>query len=238
MEAKRKYDEMAIDFSVNTPQPQESYERSRPQTPSLTARTENGGPSAMLPPITSPTIPRANISNPDAFMGGSASRPHTRPATPFNPSFSGTATPPDLYLFTRNSPNLSQAAWENFQPDHLFPESASLPVFLQALSPTQQHVDPNLMASQTPSAQPNIPVSSQSPPLKRQVSGNSPLQTNHNHNLLHAGMGTSGAAFSGLSSLTWGTGFDGGMVDTHSPSDSWSNSSTQAVPSTLNVEDW
>src|SRR5690606_34816897 len=46
---KRKYDEMAIDFSVSTPQPQESYERSRPQSPSLATKGESG-PNAMPPP--------------------------------------------------------------------------------------------------------------------------------------------------------------------------------------------
>src|SRR5690606_17844561 len=72
------------------------------------------GPNAMPPPLQSPNAGRQNT---DAFMGGTASRPHTRPTTPFNPSFSVPGTPPDLYLVTRNSPNLSQAIWENFQPD-------------------------------------------------------------------------------------------------------------------------
>ncbi|KAI1497669.1 Ctf1 transcription factor [Biscogniauxia marginata] len=136
--AKRKYDEMAIDFSVNTPLHQESYERSRPQTP------RNGLPTAqahMGPPIHSP-----NVKSGDMFMGGTNSRPHTRPATPFNPSFSVPTTPPDLYLVTRNSPNLSQSIWENFQPDQLFPESSTMP--MPQLSPQlkQQSLDPNLMS--------------------------------------------------------------------------------------------
>lgn len=52
---------------------------------------------------------------------------HTRPPTPFNPpSFSVPATPPDLYLVTRNSPRISQALWENFLPDQLFPEGSGV----------------------------------------------------------------------------------------------------------------
>ncbi|RYO95753.1 hypothetical protein DL764_007606 [Monosporascus ibericus] len=135
---KRKYDEIALDFSVNAPVHQESYERSRPQTPRNEAAQ---GHPQMGPPINSPhTIGR----NGDAFMGGASSRPHTRPATPFNPSFSVPTTPPDLYLVTRNSPNLSQSLWENFQPDLLFPESS----MSQMPSPAQNHqnLDPDLMA--------------------------------------------------------------------------------------------
>ncbi|KUI68684.1 Cutinase transcription factor 1 alpha [Cytospora mali] len=124
--AKRKYDDMAIDFSVTTPTPQESYERSRPQTPSQAVKNEQSNNTMPPPHVTSPGGTRQ--SNMDTFMG-TASRPQTRPPTPFNPSFSVPGTPPDLYLVTRNSPNLSQAVWENFQPDQLFPESASMPLF-------------------------------------------------------------------------------------------------------------
>ncbi|KAL8401287.1 hypothetical protein RB596_008192 [Gaeumannomyces avenae] len=160
-DSKRKYDEMAIDFNVNTPQPQESYVRSRPQTPSMSAankpefsnnshnhshchsNSNSNSNNAMPPPLTSP-----NSRQVDAFMGGTGSRPHTRPVTPFNPSMSMPTTPPDLYLVTRNSPNLSQAIWENFQPDQLFPESAHMPAFASQTSPAQgqQTLDPGLMA--------------------------------------------------------------------------------------------
>ncbi|KAI5920229.1 Ctf1 transcription factor [Camillea tinctor] len=136
--AKRKYDEMAIDFSVNTPLHQESYERSRPQTPRNELSTNQAN---MGPPLPSP-----NVKSGDMFMGGSNSRPHTRPATPFNPSFSVPATPPDLYLVTRNSPNLSQAVWENFQPDQLFPESSTMPMAQLSPPQNQQNLDPNLMS--------------------------------------------------------------------------------------------
>lgn len=158
---KRKFDEMALDFNVNTPVHQESYERSRPQTP----RNESAhNQPHMGPPISSPQHGRT-----DAFMGGAGSRPHTRPATPFNPSFSVPATPPDLYLVTRNSPNISPSLWENFQPDQLFPENS----LSRMASPTHTHqnLDPDLMAqmqtgmsSPPPSQQQQHPQQQQQPP--------------------------------------------------------------------------
>lgn len=234
-EQKRKYDEMAIDFSVTTPQPQESYERSRPQTPSHTAKNE---PTAgTMPPPTNASPHSRN--NGDTFMGGTASRPHTRPATPFNPSFSVPATPPDLYLVTRNSPNLSQTVWENFQPDQLFPESAHMPLFPQ-VSPHQVHqsLDPQMMAQMQSQNIQGQPVDSEhnsfSQSLPKRGPASSPLQHNA---MLQPGM----TGFQGQhGGNMWQQGFDAPMVDGHSPSDSWSTSSAQGqpVPSTLNVEDW
>lgn len=228
---------MAIDFSVNAPQPQESYERSRPQTPSMALKGEQV-PGTMPPPVTSPNARQ----NPDTFMGGTASRPHTRPATPFNPSFSVPTTPPDLYLVTRNSPNLSQSIWENFQPDQLFPESAAMPAFSQlSPQPTHQNLDPSLMAHlQAQGMQSQIPnqgVNQYGAPLpnKRPFAG-SPSQ---NQNTLQPGLG---AYHNQQGNNVWQGGFDNNMPDVtgQSPSDSWSTGSAQGqpVPSTLNVEDW
>ncbi|KAK5657694.1 hypothetical protein OQA88_2766 [Cercophora sp. LCS_1] len=234
---KRKYDEMAIDFSVNTPQPQESYERSRPQTPSL---AKNDGAANPMPPPNM-TSPNARANGGDTFMGGTASRPQTRPATPFNPSFSVPATPPDLYLVTRNSPNLSQAIWENFQPDQLFPENSALPVYV---SPSQAHqsLDPAMMAQmQSHNLQGDASGGrfGQALPPKQGTAG-SPLQ-NHS-GLLQTGIGFQGQGQPGAGGANiWGTGpFDTPMVDGQSPSDSWSSSSAQGqpVPSTLNVDEW
>ena len=256
-EQKRKYDEMAIDFSVTTPQPQESYERSRPQTPSLTstaAKNEPPSGAAMPPPTNASPHARANG---DTFMGGTASRPHTRPATPFNPSFSVPATPPDLYLVTRNSPNLSQAIWENFQPDQLFPESAHVPLF-QQLSPAQTHVnpDPHMMAQMQnqnmPGQQPmdgggggGGPNSFGGQGMPKRGLAGSPMQPSA---MLQPGM-AGGGGFQGQGQgqgqgqqggNMW-HGFEPPMVDGQSPSDSWSTSSVHGqppVPATLNVEDW
>ena len=239
-EQKRKYDEMAIDFSVSTPQPQESYERSRPQTPNTSAKNEpGGGGNTMPPPPPSNTSPQTR-NNGDAFMGGTASRPHTRPATPFNPSFSLPATPPDLYLVTRNSPNLSQAIWENFQPDQLFPESANLPLF-QPLSPTQAHqsLDAQMMAQMQQGGQDMQGQQQQQQQQQQAVDGSQQQDAS----MLQPGLAT---GFQGQQQQQqqgngmWQAGFDATMVDGQSPSDSWSTSSAhgQPVPSTLNVEDW
>ncbi|TPX08453.1 uncharacterized protein E0L32_010070 [Thyridium curvatum] len=230
--SKRKYDEMAIDFSVNTPQAPESYERSRPQTPSLASKNDST-PHTMPPPITSP--PARPI---DAFMGGTSSRPHTRPTTPFNPSFSVPTTPPDLYLVTRNSPNLSQSVWENFQPDQLFPESSSMPM-VPNMSPPQPHqtIDSSMisqMQAQNLGGQPHAHQQYGQRMTPKGGMGGSPLQ---GHHLLQPGIqGFPGQPANNL----WQPGFgDTPMPDGQSP-DSWSTGSGQGqpVPSTLNVEDW
>ncbi len=239
--SRRKYDDMAIDFSVNTPQPPESYERSRPQTPSLTSRSESTPQTMGRTSTTSPHSRQA-----DAFMGGGSSRPQTRPTTPFIPAFSVPATPPDLYLVTRNSPNLSQSVWENFQPDQLFPES-SIPVFPQVSpSPSHQNVDPALMAqmnAQMAANQAQNQFGSRMPMNKSGMSGaggasggGSPLTSNTN--LLQPGI----PSFQGQqppSPNMWQTGFDSTLPDSQSP-DSWGSGSAQGqpVPQGLNVEDW
>ncbi|KAE8444013.1 Cutinase transcription factor 1 alpha [Mollisiaceae sp. DMI_Dod_QoI] len=228
---KRKYDDMALDFNVNNgPAPQESYERSRPQTPSHTPGREMGHNIAPMaaPPVTSPN----SRANQDTFMGGSNSRPHTRPPTPFNPSFSVPATPPDLYLVTRNSPNLSQSIWENFQPDQLFPEG-STNIQTNQFSPQQTHhnLDPNLMPHvNLNQPMPNQGQSAQLPQRMRGGPSSSPPQPN----MLQAGMGYQ------VQPQMWQSGFDPALQDAqgHSPSDTLSNTSAQAVPMTMNVEDW
>lgn len=217
---KRKYDDMAIDFAATTPAPQESYERSRPQTPSAKIEPMSTLQSNMM---TSPTARQAPA---DTFMGGTNSRPQTRPATPFNPSFSRPATPPDLYLVTRNSPNLSQSLLDNFQPDLLFPESASMPAF-PTMSPTQTHqgLAHNLMGQ--------MPTPTMS---------NSGLQGHSGSEFPQRGQG-SGMMDPGLHGYQnpnlWQPNFDGGLQDGQSP-DSWSTGSAQGqpAPATLNVEDW
>jgi hypothetical protein len=232
---KRKYDDMALDFGVNTtPAPQESYERSRPQTPSQTPSRElgqNAGP--MAPPISSPN---ARANNNDTFMGGSNSRAHTRPPTPFNPSYSVPATPPDLYLVTRNSPNLSQSVWENFQPDQLFPEgSANMHTNQFSPQQPQQNLDPNLMGSNlnlTPQMQnqPSPQMSRMRGTQQSTMSGSPPqnvyLQPNNTGYQQQ------------MPPNMWQGGMDQSIQDANSPSDTLSNTSAQAVPMTMNVEDW
>ncbi|OTB03319.1 hypothetical protein M426DRAFT_321889 [Hypoxylon sp. CI-4A] len=227
--AKRKYDEMAIDFSINTPLHQESYERSRPQTP----RNEHASNPAHL----GLSINSPNTRPGDAFMGGN-SRPHTRPATPFNPSFSVPTTPPDLYLVTRDSPNLSQSLWENFQPDRLFPESSQIPLPQMSPSQPQQSLDPSLVAPIQTGMSPSSPGQAgqfQSRMPNKPATSTGLQQAN---NFLQPGL----AGFQTQNNNTLWPGGDmnnTGMPDGQSP-DSWSTGSAQgqAVPSTLNVEDW
>lgn len=220
--SKRKYDDMAIDFTANTPTPHESYERSRPQTPSAGTR-ENANPM-QPPPIQSPNS-RANTTG-DTFMGGTNSRPQTRPATPFNPSFSVPPTPPDLYLVTRNSPNISQSMWENFQPDQLFPDSSSMPAF-PTMSPSQanQTLEQNLMTHMPPATMPHNGVPAASTFDFQSNQGSGFLQPN------------AAQAFQGHHQM-WQGNFEG-LPDGQSP-ESWSTGSAPGgpAPTTLNVEDW
>jgi hypothetical protein len=176
-------------------------------------------------------------------MGGTNSRPHTRPPTPFNPSFSVPATPPDLYLVTRNSPNLSQSIWENFQPDQLFPEG-SANMQTNQFSPPQPHhnLDPNLMSHMNMGQQ--VPHPGQSSQLPQRMRGQpgqpgmggSPPMLNPGQpsQPVHAPAGYQ------VHQNVWQGGFDPHMQDPqgHSPSDTLSNASAQAVPMTMNVEDW
>jgi uncharacterized protein YdaU (DUF1376 family) len=237
-QAKRKYDDMSIDFNVNNLAHQESYERSRPQTPSQVAGAQGG--MAAPPPITSPSArnPQLPQQNTDTFMGGTTSRPQTRPQTPFNPSFSVPATPPDLYLVTRNSPNISQSLWENFQPDQLFPEGSA--AANMQFSPPQHHqsmpnLDPNLMAGVQGQ---NMMGQNGQLPMRGQQIGGSPLQR---QTMLQPGVqGQVGNNWAGAPGMWGGQPFDGNvpMGDGQSPSDSGWSSTSQAVPATLNVEDW
>lgn len=241
---KRKYDDMAIDFTPNAPTPQESYERSRPPTPSQRAEGFTPAQPSMM---TSP--PRAAPS--DTWMGGTGSRSQTRPGTPFNPSFSVPATPPDLYLVTRNSPNLSQSLLENFQPDQLFPDSSAMPAF-PPMSPTQTHqsIDQNLMNPMpTPtmsSAQPQQTQQTQQQgqqQASQQGQGGNFQQRNqggNNSNSNKNGMlDPNQFTFGSGQSHMWQPNFDGMLQDGQSP-DSWSTGSApgQPAPTTLNVEDW
>jgi hypothetical protein len=140
---KRKFDDMDLGFPATNgpPAPQVSYERSRPQTPAVTPSRELQPQQQPVPQMTTGS-PQMNRQNHDAFMG--PSRSGTRPTTPFNPSYSYPGTPPDLFLVTRDTPNISQEVWQNFQPDQLFPADT------QVAFPVPNHslVDPALSQPQ------------------------------------------------------------------------------------------
>ena len=138
--AKRKFDEIDLAFSTGPPAPQVSYERSRPQTPTVTPSRELGQQSGHMNNLGSPTmqdqyLPTGRSRGPSRMH----SRMGTRANSPFN-GYSIPATPPDLFLVTRNSPPISQSLWENFQPDQLFPDGT-----IPFSSPNANHaVDPQL----------------------------------------------------------------------------------------------
>jgi hypothetical protein len=140
---KRKFDDIDLGFSVGPPAPQMSYERSRPQTPAVTPSRELNQQQASMP-MGSPPLPN------DPMLHGQqrgTSRLHSRGPTRANSPFNGysiPATPPDLFLVTRDEPNISQQLWENFQPDQLFPDGTIGDNNMFG-SPNMQHtVDPQL----------------------------------------------------------------------------------------------
>lgn len=127
---KRKFDEMEFGYGGGPPAAQMSYERSRPQSPVNVAPSREPQQLSGLSNNASPSLRQ------DAFMG--TSRTNTRPTTPFN-TYSYPGTPPDLFLHTRTSPNISQDLWQNYQPDQLFPPDSS------GMFPTQSPVQPATM---------------------------------------------------------------------------------------------
>ncbi|KAF2261505.1 hypothetical protein CC78DRAFT_470225 [Lojkania enalia] len=229
---KRKFDEIDLGFPNGPPAPQVSYERSRPQTPAVTPSRELPQQQQQMPQMTVGS-PQMSRQNHDAFMG--PSRSGTRPTTPFNPSYSypGTPNPPELFLVTRNSPNISQELWQNFQPDQLFP--ADTHVSLPQISPTQHHnvVDPALSRPQSMAMHPhNTNLQSQQVPQ--------PAQQHIQNPQVSMPMGT----FDQNDPQAWSHQLDmmgQNQQQQTTADDTWSNSSggrNPIVPTTLNVEDW
>jgi len=142
--AKRKFDDIDLGFNVGPPAPQMSYERSRPQTPAVTPSREVPQHQHQHNFLGSPPLPADHL--PASRSRGASripSRGPTRANSPFN-GYSIPATPPDLFLVTRDSPNISQQLWENFQPDQLFPDGTIGDV-TNFTSPVLNHaVDPQL----------------------------------------------------------------------------------------------
>lgn len=230
---KRKYDGMEIGYSTGPPVPQVSYERSRPQTPAATPSRELGQPASVAPMAAPSTSPHLRQSN-DAFLGTGNGSGNTRPPTPFNPSYSIPATPPDLFLVTRDSPHISQSLWENFQPDQLFPDGTnmSMPSFNG-----QQPLDPQLQMPQMQSpGMLHPPMQTQQLP-PRGMPGSQDSQGN-----VQAMQDVSGLPhMQGIQQANTTQGWPQYHGDGQSPEDSWSNSSRgkgPVAPTTLNVEDW
>lgn len=235
---KRKFDDMDLGLPNGGPTPPVSYERSRPQTPAVTPSRELN-----QPPLghVSPNHRQEPIAGP--------SRGNTRPTTPFNAQFSLPATPPDFFLVTRNSPNLSPSLWENFQPDQLFPDGTA--IFPELTSPPPPAtVDPQLhipsqlhapsMGQRPMMGTPQQPV----PGRSMSVSQGSPQMMSGVPGAMAMGPGGPQQLF-GMEGQPWPMqGLDGTMsgaaLDAASQDDNWSSSSRSGptAPTTLNVEDW
>ncbi|CAD0088221.1 unnamed protein product [Aureobasidium mustum] len=227
---KRKFDEMEFGYSGGPPAAQMSYERSRPQSPVNPPREPQ--PISGLPGNNaSPSLRQ------DAFMG--TSRTNTRPTTPFN-TYSYPGTPPDLFLHTRTSPNISQDLWQNYQPDQLFPPDTT--GMFPTESPAQQTtmVDPALPGAAGPPPQQTYANTAQPPHYQQPAApvglGNGmmnsgPAQQQHQYPAQHL-------------QHPYGQMPDNGEHQHRtSMDDTWSNNSGSTgggpiVPTTLNVGDW
>ncbi len=208
MPGKRKFDDIDLGFNVGPPAPQVSYERSRPQTPAVT-------PSRDLPQHQQHQFLGSPPLKSEQYLPGSRSRGPsrlpsrgpTRANSPFN-GYSIPATPPDLFLVTRDSPNISQQLWENFQPDQLFPDGTIGDV-VNFASPVMNHaVDPQLQMPGQSMANQQVP--------QLDISGQSQVWP--------PGMqGMMGAGIEMHDSDGWSTSSIG---------------NAPVAPTTLNVEDW
>ncbi|CAG8005877.1 unnamed protein product [Penicillium salamii] len=242
---KRKFDDMDLGMpNGGGPTPPVSYERSRPQTPAVTPSRELNQPAPG--PQQSPNTHRGPH---DPMTGTGNSRANTRPTTPFNGQFSLPATPPDFFLVTRTSPNLSPSLWENFQPDQLFPDGTAFFPELTSPQPPSASVDPNLqIPSQMPGMPPRPPmmnaqpvhgrsmsVSQGSPPMMPGMPGAMGMQP-HPPQMFMEGQQQPWPPIQGLDGTMSGAAMDAASQD----NDNWSSSSRSGptAPTTLNVEDW
>lgn len=236
---KRKFDDMEMGYTNGPPAPQMSYERSRPQSPAINehaAQQQQQHQQQQLPTHISTSSPPMRQST-DAFMG--VSRSNTRPTTPFN-NFSYPGTPPDLFLHTRNSPNISQDLWQNYAPDQLFPPEANTLFPLQ--SPNSQMVDPALRNSGPTMQQPSQPQpqqQQQQQPIfnmsqQHMAMPNEPSQPQMNYQQDPQAW----AQMQAMQQQAQQQHQQGGQR----PDDAWSNHSGSTggpiVPTTLNVGDW
>ncbi|KAJ5108904.1 hypothetical protein N7456_005579 [Penicillium angulare] len=240
---KRKFDDMDLGLPNGGPTPPVSYERSRPQTPAVTPSRELN-----QPPL-GHTSPNAHRGPADPITGTGNSRSNTRPTTPFNAQFSLPATPPDFFLVTRNSPNLSPSLWENFQPDQLFPDGTG--IFPELTSPPPATMDPQL---QVPNGMPSQNMGQRpmmgNPPQPGVPGGRSMSMSQGSPQMMSGVPGAMGMQpgqqqMFGMEGQTWPMpGMDAAMngpaLDAGSQDDTWSNSSRSGptAPTTLNVEDW
>ncbi|KAI1961923.1 Transcriptional activator of fatty acid utilization [Ophidiomyces ophidiicola] len=263
---KRKFDDLDISIPNGPPAHQVSYERSRPQTPAATPSIQ---PAQIVAPTAHQISPQLtqHRGSKDGFLGPSGHGVNTRPTSPFNPSFSIPTTPPDFFLVTRNSPNISHALWENFQPDQLFPDGTNIsggafsPSSAGAVDP-QLHISQHLQNAgippsqqqqqhQPPPPQPSLGIHPGQPQQPQHLPARGPRAPQESPTMMHGMPGLGAMPQQQQQHLQPGMPmqtqpqpwmFDGNMhIDASSQDDNWSNSSRgqgPVVPPTLNVEDW
>ena len=242
---KRKFDEMDFTFSNGTPSQQVSYERSRPQTPAfMTSQLPQQHDQMAAPhPGMFPAAP--SLGN---------SRSNTRPGSPFfgnnsninNSNINNSnpngypSEPPDLFLVTRNSPNISESFWHNFQPDQLFPAEANVSLPLLSPLPQSAFLDPQLQSTGL-DADAEMPPGQGNPIAGEMSAGGAEASAG---NMAAVGLGVQ----PGMAGNVWSSQYDGLALEQQGnpagsggSEDSWSNKSQgngPIVPTTLNVEDW
>lgn len=227
---KRKHEDMNLGFNNGPPVPQVSYERSRPETPAAIPSRDLGHCARTATLERSPRISQLG----EGFLG-EIYQGDIRTTTPFNSSYSMPATPPDLYLVTRESPHISQSLWENFQPDQLFPENTpmSLPIW-----GNQRNVDPQLQMPQMQSSsivQPAMQGQAQNPSR-----GSSPLPRQENTKGMLEPAGLMQGMPQNNSAPNWSGQY---LSDGQNSDDNWATRNREVggdplIPTTLNVEDW
>ena len=222
---KPKRDNMELGFTQGAPVAQVSYERSRPQTPRpqtpVLTSSRDGGQSVQATGIDAPPATMRSQQANDGFRGDD----RHGSATPFTTSYPVSATPPNFYLVTRNSPEFSQSLWENFQPDQLFPEntSMSMPGFhdtldLQRQMPQMQEPGMQRQGMNDQQVLPSMRVSQDEEENVHEMQDPVGMQRMRQQN----------------SSPSWPGQITG---DGESLNENWANPGP-VIPTTLNVEDW
>ncbi|EED18285.1 C6 transcription factor Ctf1A, putative [Talaromyces stipitatus ATCC 10500] len=241
---KRKFDDMDLGLPNGNPTPPVSYERSRPQTPAATPSRElnsmtgqQGGMGSL--PQMSPNLLKG--------QDGAQNTGMSRAQTPFNPSYSLPATPPDLFLVTRTSPNLSPTLWENFQPDQLFPDGTNFfPTPANMMDPQMQSTT-NTMGGQGNMMMNHHQQQQQQQMPSRTLPGAQGSPSLVSSGGIHPDMGNlppqPSQQMFGMEGMQNWAGLDAALAgnpDSTSQDDNWSTSSrgNPTAPTTLNVEDW
>lgn len=226
-----KRNDIELGFTQGAPVPQISYERSQPQTPRpqtpVVNSSKDGGQSVQATGMDAPPAMMRSQQANESFRGDTR-HGSTRPATPFGASYPVTATPPDFYLVTRNSPELSQSLWENFQPDQLFPENTamSMPAFHDTVDLERQ-----MPQMQEPSMQQQGMNGQQVLPSMR-VLQDEQESTHETQDLV--GMAQMHRMRQQNSSPGWPGQIAG---EGENSNENWA-SPGPVIPTTLNVEDW